>query len=81
MRAAAPRAGRVSSKRTSGSKLLFYDLHGEGSKVQLMVDARNSGLELADFQRLHNDVKRGDIVGVTGFPGKSKKGELSIFPT
>ena len=25
-------------------------------------------------------MKRGDIVGVEGFPGKSKKGELSIFP-
>jgi len=25
-------------------------------------------------------VRRGDIVGVQGFPGKSKKGELSIFP-
>ena len=24
-------------------------------------------------------MKRGDIIGVTGFPGKSKKGELSIF--
>ncbi len=24
-------------------------------------------------------VRRGDIVGVQGFPGKSKKGELSIF--
>jgi hypothetical protein len=29
---------------------------------------------------VHNDAKRGDIVGVEGFPGKSKKGELSIFP-
>jgi hypothetical protein len=28
-----------------------------------------------------NSVKRGDIVGVQGFPGKSKKGELSVFPT
>ncbi len=45
-----------------------------------MAEARNSNLELAAFQNLHNDVKRGDIVGVTGFPGKSKKGELSIFP-
>jgi lysyl-tRNA synthetase class 2 len=28
-----------------------------------------------------NSVKRGDIMGVQGFPGKSKKGELSVFPT
>jgi lysyl-tRNA synthetase, class II len=25
-------------------------------------------------------IKRGDIIGIRGFPGKSKKGELSIFP-
>lgn len=27
-------------KRTSGSKLVFYDLHGGGFKVQVMADAR-----------------------------------------
>lgn len=25
-------------------------------------------------------IRRGDIIGVTGSPGKTKKGELSIFP-
>lgn len=39
-----------------------------------------SDLELDAFQQLHNEVKRGDIVGVEGMPGKSKKGELSVFP-
>ena len=38
-----------------------------------------SELDLEGFQALHSSVKRGDIMGVTGFPGKSKKGELSIF--
>uniref|UniRef100_A0A7S3VQB8 Lysine--tRNA ligase n=2 Tax=Dunaliella tertiolecta TaxID=3047 RepID=A0A7S3VQB8_DUNTE len=73
-------AGRITNKRASGSKLLFYDLTGEGRKVQVMADARNSELELAAFQDRHNETKRGDIVGVSGFPGKSKKGELSLFP-
>ena len=39
-----------------------------------------SGGDLAAFVTLHNSVKIGDIVGVEGHPGKSKKGELSIFP-
>jgi lysyl-tRNA synthetase, class II len=34
----------------------------------------------AHFLKTHNRFRRGDIVGVTGFPGKSKRGELSIFP-
>lgn len=45
------------------------------------VSCRNFGGEPEAFQRLMNSVKRGDIVGVQGFPGKSKKGELSVFPT
>jgi lysyl-tRNA synthetase class 2 len=60
---------------------LFYDIHGEGLKIQIMSDMHNyEGGEEA-FRDIHYLIKRGDIVGVTGFPGKSKKGELSIFPT
>ncbi|KAL9265860.1 Lysine--tRNA ligase, cytoplasmic-like protein [Drosera capensis] len=73
-------AGRIMSKRTSSTKLFFYDLHGRGAKVQVMADARTSELDEAEFYKFHSSVKRGDIVGVTGFPGKSKRGELSIFP-
>lgn len=75
-------AGRVRTKRPSGSKLVFYDLVGDGAKVQIMASLAISDLaEDADaFVRLHNSVKRGDIVGVVGHPGASKNGELSIFP-
>ncbi|KAJ7960325.1 Lysine--tRNA ligase [Quillaja saponaria] len=73
-------AGRIMSKRSSSSKLFFYDLHGGGVKVQVMADARKSDLDENGFSNYHSNVKRGDIVGVTGFPGKTKRGELSIFP-
>lgn len=62
-------AGRIMSKRSSSSKLFFYDLHGDGAKVQVMADARSSDMDEAEFSRFHSGVKRGDIVGVTGFPG------------
>ena len=45
-----------------------------------LLQDRSSGLEPGAFAALHNSVKRGDIVGVEGYPGKSKMGELSIFP-
>ncbi|XP_004493038.2 lysine--tRNA ligase, cytoplasmic [Cicer arietinum] len=73
-------AGRIMHKRASGAKLVFYDLHGNGLKVQVMADKSKSDLDEAEFSKLHSNVKRGDVVGITGFPGKSKKGELSIFP-
>ncbi|KAJ1438876.1 hypothetical protein B484DRAFT_323802 [Ochromonadaceae sp. CCMP2298] len=70
--------GRVLSKRGQG-KLMFYDLHSEGHKIQIMSDlSRYEGGEEA-FREIHSLIKRGDIVGVVGAPGKSKKGELSIF--
>ncbi|KAH7514640.1 hypothetical protein FEM48_Zijuj11G0110800 [Ziziphus jujuba var. spinosa] len=58
-------AGRIMSKRASSSKLYFYDLH--------------SNMEDSEFSSYQSGVKRGDIVGICGFPGKSRKGELSIF--
>ena len=66
------------SKRASGAKLYFYDLRGDGVKVQVMADANNAGY---DFEKVNTATRRGDIIGIRGFPGKSKRGELSIFPT
>ncbi|CAM0947002.1 unnamed protein product [Alopecurus aequalis] len=75
-------AGRIMAKRTSSSRLIFYDLHQGGAKVQVMADAGTSELETpAEFSSFHAGVKRGDIVGVCGYPGKSNRGELSVFPT
>ena len=36
--------------------------------------------EVGDFKESHSPINRGDIMGVRGFIGKSKKGELSVFP-
>jgi lysyl-tRNA synthetase class 2 len=69
-------AGRLHNKRSSGNKLRFYDLHSEGVKVQIMAQIDYAE---RDFNETHDLLQRGDIVGVKGFPGKSKKGELSIF--
>ena len=33
-----------------------------------------------EFDKINEKLKRGDIIGVRGYPGKSKKGELSIMP-
>ncbi|KAJ2665147.1 lysyl-tRNA synthetase [Coemansia sp. RSA 1200] len=70
-------AGRIHNKRASSAKLRFYDLHSEGKKVQIMASAQDSQ---RDFAAVHDVLRRGDIVGVRGFPGVSKRGELSVFP-
>ncbi|OAD03308.1 hypothetical protein MUCCIDRAFT_142881 [Mucor lusitanicus CBS 277.49] len=71
-------AGRIHNKRASGAKLRFYDLHGEGVKIQVMASLQDN--EGDDYSEIHDLLRRGDIVGVTGVPGKTKRGELSIFP-
>ncbi|XP_072729511.1 lysine--tRNA ligase-like isoform X2 [Ciconia boyciana] len=72
-------AGRIHAKRASGGKLIFYDLRGEGVKLQVMANSRLYKSE-EDYSRVNNKLRRGDIVGVEGNPGKTKKGELSIIP-
>lgn len=71
-------AGRVKNKRTSGAKLMFYDLFADGVRVQVMCQAQHH--EDGDFEEEHAKINRGDIMGVRGFVGKSNKGELSVFP-
>eukprot|EP00919_Chromeraceae_sp_WS-2016_P072563 GHVR01171542.1.p1 GENE.GHVR01171542.1~~GHVR01171542.1.p1 ORF type:complete len:465 (+),score=96.88 GHVR01171542.1:826-2220(+) len=71
-------AGRVMRIAPSGQKLRFYDVWGGDTKLQVMANMANN--EGEDFSSVHDFIRRGDIIGFRGFPGKSKKGELSIFP-
>ncbi|ANZ76612.1 BA75_03557T0 [Komagataella pastoris] len=74
-------AGRIHAKRESGSKLKFYVLHGEGVQVQIMAQAQDAD---GDYEKMHELLRRGDIIGVTGYPGRTSpakggEGEISVF--
>src|SRR5947208_17092586 len=60
-------AGRVMAKREMG-KLSFLDLVDRSGRIQLIA-------------RDKVDVDLGDVVGVTGQPGRSKRGEPSLEVT
>jgi len=65
-------AGRIHACRESGAKLIFYDLRGEGVKLQIMANAKYfSSLEA--FEATTDRIKRGDIAGARGHPAKTKK--------
>ena len=70
-------AGRISSIRKNSNKLFFYDLHADDKTVQIIS---NNKIHIDNFD-LNDALRYGDIIGVTGFPGKSKTGELSVFTT
>ncbi|KAG8907964.1 lysyl-tRNA synthetase [Tulasnella sp. 403] len=73
-------AGRIHNIRASGAKLKFYDFHGEGQKIQIMAQAQDADSP-DEFVSTHSIFRRGDIVGVTGCPSRTMKGELSISPS
>jgi len=70
--------GRVMSLRVSGAKLIFIDLAEDNGKVQLFCPA---DFYKGDFEYILKNLKRGDIIGVEGNPGKTKTGELSVRPS
>lgn len=77
--------GRIMTKRESGSKLRFYVLKGDGVQVQVMAQAQDAE-SIEVYEKEQDILRRGDIIGVTGYPGrtapaKGGEGELSIFAT
>lgn len=71
---------RVHSRRVASSKLSFFDLYANDAdlnaqNVQLIASAFNLNEESLDVSKI---VKQGDWVSVTGFPGKTDTGQLSI---
>jgi lysyl-tRNA synthetase class 2 len=62
-------AGRVMARREMG-KLVFLDLVDRSGQIQLMCDTGRVG---------DVDVHLGDVVGVSGKPAKSRRGEPSLM--
>src|SRR5579862_9747183 len=61
--------GRVMARRDLG-KLVFLDLVDRSGRIQLLCPVERTG---------EIDVHLGDIVGVTGSPAKSRRGEPSLL--
>lgn len=70
--------GRIYNIRSASNKLMFIDLMEDNAKVQVFATQQNYE---DDFEVLHKVVRRGDIIGVEGYPGRTKTNELSIRPT
>jgi lysyl-tRNA synthetase class 2 len=62
-------AGRVMARREMG-KLVFLDLVDRSGRIQLMCDTGRVG---------DVDVRLGDVVGASGKPAKSRRGEPSLM--
>jgi len=73
-------SGRIIGKREAGKNLYFYDLLCENETVQILAEKKHFDGDADLFRSTNQNIRRGDIVGVQGFPGKSNRGELSLIP-
>jgi len=71
--------GRVTSKRSSGKKLFFYTIFSNGYSIQIMSNL-NSYHNADEFKEINLTIRRGDVIGIKGYPYRSARGELSIIP-
>ena len=71
-------AGRVISIRKAGASLFFLDIESDGFHLQTIVNQQSIG-DAEELKQIDDLIKRGDIVGVKGQPGRSKRGELSLL--
>lgn len=75
---------RIYAIRNAGENLRFYQVAVDGVETQIMAQSQENTSDVS-FPDQHDILRRGDVIGVTGFPGRTspKKennpGELSIF--
>eukprot|EP01112_Ceratiomyxa_fruticulosa_P005483 TRINITY_DN1611_c0_g1_i1.p1 TRINITY_DN1611_c0_g1~~TRINITY_DN1611_c0_g1_i1.p1 ORF type:complete len:597 (+),score=158.01 TRINITY_DN1611_c0_g1_i1:802-2592(+) len=74
-------AGRIYNIRAQGAALFFYDVRSQGVKLQVLANQKQYNGSEEEFRAINTTLRRGDVIGVVGKPGRSKTGELSIIPT
>ena len=72
--------GRIMLKRASSKKLYFYTMEADGNELQVLATLNHYN-NPEEFIKMTQVISRGDVIGIEGFPHRSKRGELSIIPT
>jgi lysyl-tRNA synthetase class 2 len=75
-------SGRVVTIRSQGSSLIFYDLISNDVRLQVYCN-KSDHKGQKTYEDTHEHVRRGDILGIVGHPGRTKgkdgtNGEFSI---
>lgn len=70
--------GRVYSIRSSSKNLYFLDLYDEGEKIQIIV-SKKIYIDSENYKNIILTIRSGDYLGIRGYVGKSKLGELSLM--
>ncbi|KFH71782.1 lysyl-tRNA synthetase [Podila verticillata NRRL 6337] len=73
--------GRIYSKRESSSKLIWFDLIQDGHAIQAVFNRKAYSGSDEEFEIAAKSLNRGDFVQLSGYVGKTKTGQLSVFIT
>ncbi|EPS40091.1 hypothetical protein H072_6113 [Dactylellina haptotyla CBS 200.50] len=57
----------------------LYDVASDGFKVQIVSSLKRSEASQDDFDMAYAELRRGDIISITGSPGKTRSDELSLY--
>jgi lysyl-tRNA synthetase class 2 len=71
--------GRIETKRDSSRKLHFFTILNNNVSLQVMSNMAQYEKGEEDFVFINTLLKRGDIIGITGHPTRTKTGELTIL--
>lgn len=72
-------AGRITAVREMG-KIIFFTIKNDNDMLQITYSANEEkGVTKQHIKDLAKKAKAGDIIGVEGVPGVTKKGEPSLF--
>lgn len=71
--------GRVYLIRRISKKLIFIELHQEGSNIQIMINSRYYKNGENHYNIVNSCIRTGDWIGVAGMMTRTKTGELSVI--
>jgi lysyl-tRNA synthetase class 2 len=69
-------SGRIISWREQSKKLIFCTIRGDGDELQLVLNLAKYEGDFTDVPHLY---RRGDIIGASGVPHRTRRGELSLL--
>lgn len=71
-------AGRVLARRDAGKNLVFMDVRSNCGTGKIQVLASKNAFERDNFGEIMPLLRKGDIIEVSGHPGTTNVGELSV---
>ena len=75
-------AGRIIRIQAISRKAIFYTIQSDGYQLQIFARLNDFHLgqeSLNEFIQQHINIRRSDIIGCSGYPARTRRGDLSLY--